>query len=318
MKRSPWFPVWAGFQDDEQFLAVSAEAELLYFRATARCKQLDQGTTGGQLGRHQLRRLCDKMTAAPDDLAAELVTVGLWAETAAGWRVVAYGEWNTSADEERQARADASRLANHTRWKHDGPVAGCTRCNKDVSPGHSGRTPNGDETDSERRSDRSPEPSLDVDETRCRRDETTPPYPPTGATPPGAAAELAVVALADQLIEAIGLLGAEANQGERNYTARALARGWSPTALHDEALAIGGRDDIREHRAYLGAVLKRCANEDPAGPGAALPERRGALYDERTPCATCDGSGMIGGIGDDGRPEPVTPCPACHVLGARA
>ena len=29
-------------------------------------------------------------------------------------------------------------------------------------------------------------------------------------------------------------------------------------------------------------------------------------------------AGMVGGIGDDGRPEPVTPCPACHALGARA
>jgi hypothetical protein len=312
--------VWAGFQDDEQFLAVSAEAELLYFRATARCKQLDQGTTGGQLGRHQLRRLCDKMTAAPDDLAAELVTVGLWDESPTGWRVVAYGEWNTSADEERQARADASRLANHTRWKHDGPVAGCTRCNKDVSPGHSGRTPNGDETDSERRSDRSPEPSLDVDETRCRRDETTPPYPPSEATPPGAAADLALVGLADGMIETLGLVGAVANEGERRLVARAIARGWTTTHLLDAAYGVAGRDDIDRPRAYLGSVLTRMANTSPPTdtPTPAAPERRGALYDERTPCATCDGSGMIGGIGDDGRPEPVTPCPACHVLGARA
>jgi hypothetical protein len=38
-----------------------------------------------------------------------------------------------SAEEVRQARyekAQASRLGNHTRWNHKGPVEECRRCNR--------------------------------------------------------------------------------------------------------------------------------------------------------------------------------------------
>lgn len=321
MKRSPWFPVWAGFQDDEQFLAVSAEAELLYFRATARCKGLDQGTTGGDVGRHQLRRLCDKMSAPPADLAGELVDVGLWVETPTGWHIPAYGEWNTSAEEERDAKAEHGKRGNHARWKHPGPFEACPTCHPPVSPGESGATPPGVRLESGSESPRSPQPSLDVDETRRDVDETTPPSPPPAGLAPDAAELARLVGLTDDLIETLGIVGAVANEGERKLVARALARGWSETQLLEESYDVAGRDDIDSPRRYLGRILRRLANTDPPSVTVtALPAdgRRGALHDERTPCLTCDGSGMVGGLGPDGRPEAVRPCPDCHVLGATA
>jgi hypothetical protein len=319
MKRSPWFPVWAGFQDDEQFLAVSAEAELLYLRAIARCKQLNQGSDGGHVGRYQLRRLCDKMTADPTDLATQLVAAGLWVETPGGWRIAAYGGWNRSAEEEKAARVEASRLANHSRWRHDGPVDGCPKCNRGVPPGHSGRSPNGLPPGSDPESERGPIPSLDVDGD-IDVDKTTPPTPPPpGSGSDAANAELVLVELADALIEALGIVDAVATTGERKLVTRALARGWTPTDLLDEAHDIGGRDDIDSPRRYLGAVLRRMANTGSEHPAAGQDLGvRGLLDDERPPCARCGASGVVGGLGPDGLPDgsPVTPCPDCHVLGA--
>ena len=320
MKRSPWFPVWASYQDDEQILALSAEAELLYLRGVARCKQLDQGRDGGQIGRHQLRRLTDKMATDREHLAAELVDAGLWQETPNGWWVKAYGEWNSSAEEERAERAENGKRGNHARWKHKEPFETCTACHpvdNGVSPGESGATPVGVRPDSEPDRQATPQPSLDVDETRCRRDETTPPPPPpTEATPTGAATDPGPVVLADRLIESVGIVGEVANQGERNYVARALVRGWPDQALLDEALEIGGRDDVRDHRAYLLAVLKRYANESPE-PAATDPPRP-LLHDQRPPCSNAGCvDGWVGGLDDGtGRPGPVERCPDC--TGVRA
>ena len=78
-------------------------------------------------------------------------------------------------------------------------------------------------------------------------------------------------------------------------------------------------------RRYFGAILRRLANTDPdtvPAPTAlhANPaERRGLLDDQRGTCVNPDCvGGMVGGIGPDGRPEAVHPCPDCHVLGATA
>ena len=148
-------------------------------------------------------------------------------------------------------------------------------------------------------------------------DEPEPPPAPTPADP----ALVRLVELADDLIETLGIVGAVANEGERKLVARALARGWTEAQLLEESYDVASRDNIDSPRRYLGRILRRLANTDPPSVTlTAMPtaERRGALFDERPACDHCDGSGMVGGIGDDGRPEPVSPCPACHVLGATA
>lgn len=305
MKRSPWFPVWAGFQDDEQFLSVSAEAELLYLRAVARCKLDGQGDAEGLVSRHQLRRLTDKMATDPAELCRQLCEadpVPLWDDLGDGrYRVRAYGEWIRSAEQYRLAKAAAAKLGNHTRWGHEGPVEACRRCNPDdVSPGHSHRTPNG-----------LPGESLTIPDEDV--DDTAPPTPPSpGLQGDAAAAEL--VQLADQTIQAATQdPTALADAAQRQAVAEVLAAGHPPS----EVLAAGHEASAgRRPVALLRAILKRLATEPPVGRPA---PGRGQLDDERRPCPnpSCSG-GMVGGIGPDGRPEDVVPCPDCHVLGAPA
>lgn len=319
MKRTPWFPLWAGFQDDENFLAVSAEAELLYLRGVGKCKQLDHGSDGGQIGRGQLRRLCDKMTGAPEAIAGELVAVGLWDETPLGWQIVAYGDWNTSADEERVARSHAGKRGNHARWRHKQPYESCTLCHPEqdgVSPGESHRSPNGIRSESER--NRKPSLDGDVDETRQNT-----PLPPIANGSQSDRKRIAPdallveVALADQIIEALGIVGAHSTEGERRLIARALGRGWTDTDLLDQAHIVAGRDDIDRPRPYLLSVLTRMANTAPAGtPARATDERRPLLDDDRPDCPSCAGSGMVDVWADDGTHDGATHCPDCDPLQA--
>lgn len=314
MKRSPWFPVWAGFQDDEPFLAVSAEAELLYLRGVARCKQLDQGADGGHLGRHQLRRLCDKMTGPPADLAAELCAAGLWVEVATGWAVPAYGEWNRSAEEDRHTRALNAKQGNHTRWKHTGKVDDCPICNKDETPGGSGSTPIGLRPDS----DRSPKPSLDVDEIRL--DETTPPGTDARHGAPPTADGPLVVRVVDSMLARLGYATAPpAGPDLRAYTAKALAQGWTAADLTELANEAGTRVDVFDALGWLRGGLKRLANEDPPPPtsngyGYRQPDPpRPTLHDERPPCAPCGASGWV-----DHPDGGVVRCPECNTVRATA
>lgn len=246
MKRSPWFPVWAAFQDDEPFLSVSAEAELLYLRAVARCKLDGQGDAEGVVSRHQLRRLTDKMDTDPMELCRQLCEADpdpLWVDLGDGrYQIRAYGDWVRSAEQYRQARAANAKLANHTRWGHEGPVASCRRCNpEDVSPGHSHRTPYG-----------LPKDSLDVP------DDTKHPPTPHG-TPSPAAAEL--VQLADQTIQRATMdPTALADEPMRDLVAAAVANG----RTHAEVLAAGV-DASTGNRplGLLRAILKRLATEPP-------------------------------------------------------
>ncbi len=249
MKRSPWFPLWAGFQDDEQFLSVSAEAELLYLRAVARCKLDGQGDAEGVVSRHQLRRLTDKLTTDPDELCRQLCEadpVPLWGDLGDGrYQIRAYGAWVRSAEQYRQARAANAKLANHTRWGHEGPVASCRRCNPDgVSPDHSHRTPDG-----------LPKDSLDVPDV----DDTKHPPTPHG-TPGPAVAEL--VQLADQTVQRATMdPTALADEPMRDLVAAAVANGRTPS----EVLAAGV-DALAGHRplGLLRSILKRLAAEPPA------------------------------------------------------
>jgi hypothetical protein len=286
VKRSPWFPVWAGFQDDEQFLSVSAEAELLYWRAVARCKLDGQGDAEGVVSRHQLRRLTDKMSTDPLELCRQLCEadpVPLWVELPDGrFQIRAYGAWVRSAEQYRQAKAANAKLGNHTRWGHEGPVATCHRCNPDqLSPNQSHRTRNGIPKDSLN--------VLDVDEYK------TPPTPPSPGLLSGTA-EGELVLLADQTIQAATQdPTALADPAQRQAVAEALAAGHPPSAL-----LAAGQEASSGHRplGLLRAILKRLANEPP--------ERRPLLDDQRTPCGTCHATTWIDN--DDGT---VTRCTDC-------
>lgn len=249
MKRSPWFPLWAAFQDDEPFLSVSAEAELLYLRAVARCKLDGQGDAEGVVSRHQLRRLTDKMTADPDELCRQLCEadpVPLWVALGDGrYQIRAYGAWVRSAEQYRQARAEHARRANHTRWNHEGAFESCRRCN--VSPGESDRTPPGLPTDSQ---------TVTQDDTR-----QDPPLPPIGHPSP-ATAEL--VQLADQVVQRATMdPTALADEPMRDLVAAAVANGRTLA----EVLAAG-TEASAGHRplGLLRAILKRLATEPPAPP----------------------------------------------------
>lgn len=307
MKRSPWFPVWAGFQDDEPFLAVSAEAELLYLRAVARCKQQGQGRAGGHIGRQQLRRLADKMVAGPDDLAAELVAIGLWVDGGGGWQIPAYGGWNTSADDEAAEAAANGRRGNHARWKHPGPFETCGKCHRvnenaapnvspDESPPIAPRSPPDSSTDRPP----TPETSLDRDQTET---ETRPPLPPRGHFTAG---DADVVELADAAVQAATLdPTALATDTDRHLVAAALDTGHGTADI--TAAAAAAADNGRRPREYLRAILRRLGEEPPARPPRPQPpaERRGALDDERAPCTTCHSTRFIDGPGG------LEHCPDC-------
>ncbi len=252
MKRSPWFPLWAGFQDDEQFLSVSAEAELLYLRAVARCKLDGQGDAEGVVSRHQLRRLTDKLSTDPDELCRQLCEadpVPLWVALGDGrYQIRAYGAWVRSAEQYRQARAEHARRANHTRWKHEEPFESCRRCN--VTPGESDRTPPGLPTESQ---------TVTQDDTR-----QYPPLPPMGPSTEAAVSELAAAALADEAVQRATLdPTAVASRRTLDLVGEVLAAGHRPADVLDagsETAEKGARDP----EAYLRSILKRLAGEPPA------------------------------------------------------
>jgi hypothetical protein len=298
-------PLDANFQDDRRIIDVSVEAELVYLRALGLTKRLEEDAGTCWLSEGHLRKLCDKLDLdRPGRLAvaAELVAVGAWLfdDSADAWVVRAWASWNVSLGEASERKRDGARLGNHRRHGHKGELSTCPICSKAetgaVFPGGSlvGKRP-----DTDRFASRSSSLDVDVDV-----DVDQPPPTPSvnradAADEPGL---VLLVELADQLVEAIGIVGEVANQGERNYVARAVANGWAGQELIDEALAIGSRDDVRDHRAYLGAVLKRYANDAPA---AGPPRPR--LDDERPPCDDCGGSGWI----DLAEERTVARCPAC-------
>lgn len=272
------------FWSHPKVLAAGEPAAVLYQQMAMYC--MDHTTDGlvpdAQLPRFGVTRLRQRLAALAD--------VGMIERQESGWLVPGYVErYKTAAevDELSRTRSEAGKKGGRPRKqvaKANGNQIAFTAQN--------------------------PEEEVEVDEENPPPPEVTP--VPTSADPP-------VVAVADQLIAALGYVDPPpANQGERNYVARALTRGWAPDQLHDLAIEAGARDDVRDHRAYLLGVLKRCANEDPtarSGPPP-VPER---LPGAHRSCTNPDCSGgMVGGLGPDGRPEPVTPCPDCHVLGAPA
>lgn len=121
--------------------------------------------------------------------------------------------------------------------------------------------------------------------------------------------------LTNRLWAAAGIIRPGPTAGDRATVARALAKGWTPDELLAKAERAAGASFPPD---YLRAAMVDASN----GPrtAAPAPERRGLLDDQRTPCATCGGSGMVGGLDAHGLPDgsPTDYCPACHVLGATA
>lgn len=262
MKRAPWFPLWAAYQDDLPFLMVSADAELLYIRAVARCKLDGQGDDGGIVHAGQLDRLCHKLGSDPRALAAELCATRptpLWRDLGDGtWLIVAYGTWNRSAEQGRAAKAAGARRGNHARWQHPGPVETCPIC---VPPGQS-------HTDSDSESDPGQKTS------KTRRDETTPPdRSHTDSHTDGP--DLAVVEVADQLIGRL-FVDAVASAVELERIEGALRRGWTVEQITDAGLEAVSRPAVRDPRAYLDKTLLRLASENPpvTGPRVAATAAR--------------------------------------------
>lgn len=249
MKRSPWIPLDANFQDDEQIIELSAEAELLFIRSMALARRLD---TGGAVRRGQLRRLTDKMTTDPTALAEELVAVDLWSPVPSGWEIPSWVSWNGRADGRRQSMSDGGKRGNHERWQHPGPFETCDRCHK--SAGQSG----GD-----------PPPNRRGEET------TTPPNPPesTGPDPGngwvgegGDGGE--AVRIADQLVAMLGALDEGADGDEIDLVQKALDQGWTEPELLQCAQTARSNPTVRDIRRYLFGMLRKRATAGPEPGGA--------------------------------------------------
>lgn len=96
--------------DDPGLLTLSRTVRLVHIEAIVwSCRHL----TDGHIPRHALRRLTDEPDA--EAAAAELVTAGIWAETATGWQIVNFLEDQMSRVEVDGTRALAQKRTK--RWR---------------------------------------------------------------------------------------------------------------------------------------------------------------------------------------------------------
>lgn len=277
------------YWDHPKVVQAGVMAGVLYLRMTAYAMQ---HTTDGYVPAAQLPRFALPNTGK---LTGSLAAVGLIEAADGGWLIPGYAERYLSAadlERRRQVNAENGRKGGRPRTQQKP---------KSVSDGFE----NGTETEPKQNQEVEVDVDVDVDNP-----------PPPSVTPVPAPADPAVVGVADSLIAQLGYADPPpAGPDIRGYAARALARGWTADHLHQFAVEAGARDDVADPLGWLRGALKRCANED--GPG---PRHSGRPPAERVrTCANPDCSGgMVGGLGDDGRPEAVRPCPDCHALGATA
>lgn len=131
------------FQDDDKLLEVTPAAELVFIRGLAMAKRLG---TDGYLSRSHLRRISDKLETPPEQLAQQLVDVGLWEPFEHGWLVLSWLKHNQPMDELTEAKSAGGKLGAHRRWGHLGDVDDCVRCHPDGTPnGTTQWVPNGSE-----------------------------------------------------------------------------------------------------------------------------------------------------------------------------
>lgn len=242
MKREPWFPLWALFQEDESILPLSIEAEAVYARSIGKAKLLKKD---GRIHRLHLPYLCAKATLPCDAIAAELEAQGLWIDEGNGWWFIpAYDGWNGTADDAQAAKADSGRLGNHVRWKHPGQLADCPVCNRTESH----RDSQGSQT--------RPDQTI--------RDQTRPDPdgPPRDTEADADSAGLVVVELADRLVQSATLdPAAVAEESERTLVAQVLTQGHPETTLVSAAADAATKG--RQPRRYLRKILERLASETP-------------------------------------------------------
>lgn len=305
-----WARLSAGIIHDPDWLELDAAGRLVFMTSIALAKAANRD------GEVSLRAMTGIMVGAltPKQVkraAGDLVRLGLWGEASHPdlYVVTGYLRWNESAADREAGRArkvTGAHRTNHRLGRHDDkPEDGCPDCERDATATlERDATANAAAVASER-----------SDKTRRRQDADADPSSSShgpAARPPGPGDD--EDDLTTELLRTVGLAWPRPTDGEVATVARLLSRGWTPDQLRGMALRASQADV--DPRAYLAKLLGEALNARPA---ASPPtERRGLLDDQRQPCATCDGSGMVGGLGDDGRPEPVSPCPDCHVLGATA
>lgn len=293
MKRDPWIPLWAAFQDDPSVLSVSAEAELLFVRAVALSRL--RGAEG-VVHAAQLRHLCDKFTADPAELCRQLceaIPKPLWVDLGDGrYSIPSFSEWNQPKSE----RSAAAKSANHSRWKHPGHVDNCERCypqadgpkmnGNAVSPSQRPKHPPGVRSDSDGvlEKNRTEEKSLVL----C--------LPKTPVDNSGTDDD-DLASLTERLFT---IVGDAPNRADQPRIHIALKAGNTPKDLIDLAETINARTDVRKPGPYLRkAIDDRTKQPPPPKP------RRPLLDDEKPECARCHTTGWIDAEGG------VERCPDC-------
>jgi len=131
-KLRPWLRLEAGYELDDEFWDLSAEAELLYIRGLSYCKRNE---SAGSIPSKAVRRLTHKMKDDASRLVDELVISTLWvAADGDGWEVRSWTKWQTSPTDAKKAGRLGGLKSAHTRGRHNGkPNPGCPLCVADKS-----------------------------------------------------------------------------------------------------------------------------------------------------------------------------------------
>ena len=278
MKRSPWFPLDANFQDDPAILEVSFEAEGVFVRSVALVKR-----TSNKITPAAMRKLCDKLDRDERGrlaIASELVAVALWEVDEDFWTIRAYESWNGDADAAAELSAAWGVFGAHRKHHvNAGKVkADCYWCQ------HPDETPapkkGGDEgTSSPPSSPPSGDPSSPPkggsssiqDQTRpdqTRKDQTRKENPsPSTATPRAAVDndgdEIDLHVAAQRIIRQV-TPGGEPTSEELTAIGTALNSGWQLKHLIEKAFVA--KRNGNDPRAYLRTALKTAATIEPPAP----------------------------------------------------
>lgn len=114
----PWFPVDDGFYSHPKVLATSLAARGLWATAGSWCMD-PAHLTDGVIPDHVLAAL-----GGTPELAAELVTAGLWRRSRKGYAFHDWFQWGTKRTAEQQRELSATRAAN---GRKGGIASGLTR-----------------------------------------------------------------------------------------------------------------------------------------------------------------------------------------------
>lgn len=278
------------YWDHPKVVQAGVMAGVLYLRMTAYAMQ---HTTDGYVPAAQLPRFA---LPATGKLTAALADVGLIEPADGGWLIPGYVERYLSAAElerRRQVNAENGRKGGRPRTQQKP---------RSVSDGL------GNGTETEPRENQEVEVEVEVDRQSSSHG--------SAARPPAPDDDLA-----DELFHLAGIARPGPTAGQRKQLAAGLRRGWTPDQLRPKFAKAQGTGNPR---GYVDAVLVSITNEAPAFVVASAVGTLGEigtrpLLGERQHCTNPDCvDGMVGGLDPDGRPEPVRPCPDCHVLGATA